>query len=149
MTDGFELAQVNVAVFRKPQDDPANADFVNALDLVNARAEQAPGFIWRLQDETGSAVNFNPSGNPKLIVNLSIWKDIESLRDFAYRQRDHVAVMRRREEWFIPEESGLALWWVRSGDRPDPAAALARLRFLKKHGPSAKAFTFKQQFEPA
>ena len=82
MADGYELAQINVAVFRKPQDDPANADFVNALDEVNAAAEQAPGFVWRLQDESGSAINFKPSGNANLIVNVSVWKDIESLREF-------------------------------------------------------------------
>lgn len=146
MADGYELAQINVAVFRKPQDDPANADFVNALDEVNAAAEQAPGFVWRLQDETGSAINFKPSGNANLIVNVSIWQDVESLRDFAYKQTDHIAIMRRREEWFVPEESGLALWWVKAGERPDPAQALARLRFLKSKGPSEKAFTFAKPF---
>lgn len=149
MVEGFELAQINVAVFRKPQDDPANADFVNALDSVNAAAEQSPGFVWRMQDETGSAINYKPSGNPNIIVNLSVWRDVESLRDFAYRQADHIAIMKRRQEWFVPEESGLALWWVEAGYRPDPAEALARLRFLKKKGPSVKAFTFKEQFEPA
>lgn len=149
MTDEFELAQINVAVFRKPKDDPANLDFINALDDVNAAAEQAPGFIWRLQDESGNSTNFNPSGNPDLIVNISVWQDIEALRNFAYRQTDHIAIMRRRAEWFIAEESGVALWWVKAGDHPDPAAALARLRFLKKRGPSAKAFTFKEQFSPA
>lgn len=148
MTSAFQLAQVNVAVFRKPQDDPANLDFVNALDEVNAAAEQSPGFIWRMQDETGSAINYKPSGNANMIINLSVWRDVETLRDFAYRQTDHIAIMRRRQEWFIPEESGVALWWVKAGDWPDPAEALARLRFLKKKGPSQKAFTFKEQFEP-
>ena len=149
MTDGFELAQVNVAVFLRPQNDPANADFVNALDDVNAAAEQSPGFIWRMQDETGSAINYRPSGNPNKIVNLSVWCDVESLRDFAYRQNDHIAIMKRRDEWFVPGKSGIALWWVKAGYRPDPAEALARLRVLQKNGPSPKAFTFKEQFEPA
>lgn len=148
MTESFELAQINVAVFRKPKDDPANLDFINALDQVNAAAERADGFIWRLQDESGNSTNFNPSGNPDLIVNISVWHDIESLRNFAYRQADHVAIMQRRGAWFIAEESGVALWWVKAGERPDPAAALARLRFLKAKGPSAKAFTFKEQFAP-
>ncbi len=148
MAEVYELAQINVAVFVRPQDDPANADFVNALDDVNAAAEQAPGFVWRLQDETGSAINFKPSGNANMIVNVSVWQDVQSLRDFAYRQTDHIAIMKRREEWFVPEDSGLALWWVKAGYRPDPAEALARLRFLKAKGPSLKAFTFAKSFPP-
>lgn len=146
MAKGFELAQINVAVFRKPKDDPANLDFMNALDRVNAAAENAAGFIWRLQDESGNSTSFNPSGNPDLIVNVSVWQDVESLKNFAYRETEHVAIMRRREEWFVPEESGLALWWVNAGERPDPAQALARLRFLKSKGPSSKAFTFAKPF---
>jgi len=146
VAEGFELAQINAAVFRKPKDDPANLDFMNALDSVNAAAENAAGFVWRLQDESGNSTSFNPSGNPDLIVNISVWQDVESLKNFAYRETEHIAIMRRREDWFVPKESGLALWWVNAGERPDPAQALARLRFLKSKGPSPKAFTFAKPF---
>lgn len=146
MAEGYELAQINVATFRAPKDDPINQPFMDALDEVNAAAEAAPGFVWRLKDESGNSTDFNPSGNPQLIINFSVWKDIESLRNFAYRQKDHIAIMQRRDEWFIAEESGLALWWVKMGEYPDPAQALARLRFLRKHGPGEKAFTFAQPF---
>lgn len=62
----------------------------------------------------------------------------------------NVTVFRKpQEEWFIPERSAMALWWPKSGSRPKPAEALARLRFLREKGPSPKAFTFKEQFEPA
>jgi hypothetical protein len=46
----YHLAQVNVGRFIKPVEDPANADFVNALDQITALAEASPGFVWRHWD---------------------------------------------------------------------------------------------------
>ena len=46
----FQLAQLNIAKMRETLESPLMADFVNALDRVNALAEQAPGFVWRLTD---------------------------------------------------------------------------------------------------
>jgi len=43
----YQLAHANIARFRVAQDDPANADFVNSLDRVNAVAESQPGYVWR------------------------------------------------------------------------------------------------------
>ncbi|MEO0440819.1 MAG: DUF3291 domain-containing protein [Pseudomonadota bacterium] len=147
---GYHLAQVNVAIFRRPKDDPVNKDFIDALDRVNAAADAAPGFVWRLQDESGNALDV-PAGSsvdPNLVVNLSVWEDVESLRNFVYRQLDHVAVLKRREEWFDSTVSRMALWWIPQGHRPDPAEAIARVRFLEKYGPKAKAFTFQDVFAP-
>jgi len=45
----FQLAQVNFSRLVAPLDTPVLADFVAALDPVNAAADQAPGFVWRLQ----------------------------------------------------------------------------------------------------
>ena len=49
------LAQVNVARLREPLTAPLLADFVRALEPVNALADAAPGFVWRLQTEAGDA----------------------------------------------------------------------------------------------
>ena len=49
------LAQINLARLIAPLDDPRIADFVAQLDTINALAEQSPGFVWRLQDESGNA----------------------------------------------------------------------------------------------
>ncbi|BFM09736.1 DUF3291 domain-containing protein [Halioxenophilus aromaticivorans] len=46
----MSLAQVNIARFILPADDPANQDFANNIDRVNSLAEAAPGFIWRFSD---------------------------------------------------------------------------------------------------
>lgn len=52
----FQLAQVNIARLIAPLDAPALGDFMAALDPVNAAADQAPGFVWRLQTEDGNAL---------------------------------------------------------------------------------------------
>ena len=46
----YQLAQVNIARLLAPLDDPLLADFVANLEPVNALADRADGFVWRLQD---------------------------------------------------------------------------------------------------
>jgi hypothetical protein len=136
----FELAQMNVARLNAPLDSPQLADFVGALDRINAVADAAPGFVWRLQDDTGNATAMQPMGED-IIVNLSVWRDAESLQAFVYRS-DHVGVMRRRREWFEKMDLYLVLWWVPRGHRPAPEEGAARLKLLRSLGPGADAFTF-------
>jgi heme-degrading monooxygenase HmoA len=142
----FELAQVNLARPRAPLDAPLLAEFMAALDPVNARADQAPGFVWRLQDDAGNATGVPVFGDDALIVNLSVWESPEALRDWVYRDPEHLAVMRRRREWFARMETFLCLWWVPAGHRPPVAEAEERLVHLRAHGPSQHAFTFRALF---
>ena len=144
----WRLAQVNIARFRKPVDDPANADFVNALDHVNALAEASPGFIWRLTGEGNDATDIRPYEDPNMAINLSVWESIDALAAFVYRNMDHRGVMRRRREWFEEREVYMALWWVPAGTLPTVEDAKAKLELLERLGPTAEAFTFKQPFAP-
>ena len=136
----FELAQMNVARLKAPLDSPQLADFVGALDRINAVADAAPGFIWRLQDDSGNATALQPMGED-IIINVSVWRDAEALQAFVYRS-DHAGVMRRRREWFEKMELYLVLWWVPRGHRPTPEEGIARLDALRSRGPSESAFTF-------
>ena len=78
-----------------------------------------------------------------LIVNMSVWESAEALADFTYRS-DHLAVMRRRREWFEGmAEAHLVLWWVPAGHAPDVEEAKERLDLLRRIGPSPEAFTFR------
>ena len=86
-----QLAQLNVARLRNPLDHPDLAPFVEALDAVNAVADVAPGFVWRLQEESGNATGLRPWGE-EMIVNLSVWEDVESLKDYVYSGA-HAAVL--------------------------------------------------------
>ncbi|MFI8513266.1 DUF3291 domain-containing protein [Streptomyces sp. NPDC085460] len=140
------LAQLNVATLRHPLDDPRIAPFVEALDPVNAAADGAPGFVWRLVGEgAGDATGLRPAGED-VIVNLSVWETQDALWDFAYRS-GHLDVMRRRREWFQRHvEAHLVLWWVPAGHVPTVAEALERLAELRENGPSPRAFTFASSY---
>lgn len=142
----WELAQVNVARLRAPIDAPEIADFVAALDPVNALADAAPGFVWRLQTEDGDATAIRPFPDDLMIVNLSTWASLEALADFVYRS-DHREVMVQRRQWFENlREVFLALWWVPVGHRPTVEEARERLVLLEEHGPTGDAFTFRRPF---
>ena len=138
------LAQINVATALDDLTSTTMADFVANLESINALAEASPGFIWRLKDESGDATDIHVSGDPRLIINVSVWQDLESLRAFAF-QGEHANIMKRRKEWFKPNtEPYLALWWLEDGEpMPRAEAALARLKYLSRYGPSAKAFGWK------
>ena len=51
----FHLAQINVARLKAPIDSPLLAGFVARLDEINALADTAEGFVWRLQSPEGEA----------------------------------------------------------------------------------------------
>ncbi|MCT4351583.1 DUF3291 domain-containing protein [Streptomyces sp. Je 1-79] len=140
------LAQLNVATLRHPLDDPRVAPFVEMLDPVNAAADGAPGFVWRLVEEgAADATGLRPAGED-VIVNLSVWETQEALWDFAYRS-GHLEVMRRRREWFERHvEAHLVLWWVPAGHLPSVGEAMERLADLRERGPSPYAFTFASSY---
>src|SRR3954452_6212789 len=148
MTAAFHLAQVNISRLLAPLDSELLSDFVAALEPVNARADTASGFVWRLQTEDGDATGIRVFDDAQLIVNLTLWTDLESLGDFVYGQ-SHAAVMRGRRKWFErPTEAMVALWWVPAGSLPTPHEAEDRLRTLRGLGPTPAAFTLRTPFPP-
>ncbi|WP_437669400.1 DUF3291 domain-containing protein [Sorangium sp. So ce131] len=141
------LAQVNIALPLEPLDSALLADFVSALDPVNALADAAPGFVWRLKEYGGNATAVRAFGDDRILVNMSVWESAEALSDFVFRNPEHAAVMRRRREWFVPmREAITALWWVPAGHTPTVAEAEERLEHLRRHGPTPRAFTFRHLF---
>jgi len=149
----WELAQVNYARLRAPLDDPALAFFVANLEPVNAAADAAPGFRWRLATEDGDATairafEWDLGDSVGVIVNMSVWDSVESLASFTFGGL-HRAVLRRRREFFehISEPSA-ALWWVPAGQWPTTDDAEARVRHLRRHGPTPTAFTLRSTFPP-
>ena len=143
----FHLAQVNVARLLAPIDSPQLHGFVSRLDEVNALAEAAPGFVWRLTDEASNNATAVPIyEDTTVIVNMSVWESIEALRAFTYSGQ-HLEVFKQRREWFSHlREAATAMWWVPAGHVPDVAEARARLDHLRAHGPSAFAFPFGAPF---
>lgn len=145
----YELAQVNISRLLAPLDSPLLADFVAALEPVNAVADQATGFIWRLQTEDGDATAVRIFDDEWLIINMTVWTSVETLSDFVYDVA-HRPVMSRRREWFErPAEAMTALWWVPAGHRPTVAEAEERLKHLRRNGPTPTAFTMRHTFTPS
>jgi hypothetical protein len=122
--------------------------FVAQLDEINALAERSPGFVWRLQTEDGNATAVQPYADDKsILINLSVWADFDSLREYVFRSA-HAAVMRRRREWFERFEGVyVTLWWVPAGHRPSVPEAVSRIAHMEAHGPTASAFSFAQPFD--
>lgn len=144
----FHLAQVNIGRIRAPMEDPVMAEFKNALDEINALAEASPGFVWRFKDDSGNATSVQVFPDPRLLLNMSVWTDVDALRDYTYRSV-HGKFFARRQAWFEKfAQNHLALWWIPQGHLPTPAEARLRLESLDAHGPTPWAFTFKQAFPP-
>jgi hypothetical protein len=144
----YELAQLNIGIIKGPMGSPIMADFAANLERINALADRSPGFVWRLQGAEGDATAIRPFANEKMLVNMSVWRDLESLSRYVYNSA-HVEIMRRRREWFERmAEAFLVLWWVPTDHRPSVAEAVARLEVLRGKGPTAEAFTFRRAFPP-
>jgi hypothetical protein len=86
---------------KAPVDDPLMEGFTSRLEDLNAIADRAPGFVWRLQTNAGNATYFRPYADDRILMNMS------------------VEMLRRRHLWF-EKSTGmyLALWWVPAGHRP-------------------------------
>jgi hypothetical protein len=145
MTD-FHLAQLNIGRIHAPLGTATMAGFEAMLDPINALADAAPGFVWRLQSDSGNATDFRPFDDDMILMNLSVWTSLEALWDFVYRTA-HLDVMRQRREWFERMvEAYLVLWWLPAGEIPTIAEAVERLRRLREHGSGPEAFTFKEPY---
>ena len=141
----YELAQLNIARMVAPLESPEMNDFVGNLDYINGLAEQSPGYVWRLQTEDGNATALRPFGE-NMLVNLSVWKDVESLGGFVY-QSAQIEIMRRRKEWFKnTPEAFMVLWWIPVSHIPTVDEAKVRLDHLRVNGSGPTAFTFSKAY---
>jgi Domain of unknown function (DUF3291) len=150
----YVLAQVNIGRLLAPIDSPLIADFVAALDPVNAVADGAPGFLWRLQTEDGNATavgGFEQDGAGSgggIVINMSVWESVEALAAYAYGDA-HIAMLRRRRAWFEKmRDAYAALWWIPRGHIPTVAEAEDRVSHVRAHGATPYAFTLKRHFPP-
>jgi len=142
----WHIAQINVGTTLYATDDERLAGFMSRLDAVNRLADESPGFVWRLQSDSGNATDIDVGGDPNFIINMSVWASIDALFDFVYKTA-HRDVMIRRREWFRrPDGAYQALWWVPAGHRPTPEEGLRRLDELRRNGPTAEAFSFRNTF---
>ena len=149
MTEEFHLAQANIAYMRAPMDDPVMADFVARIEALNKLADEASGFVWRLDADEGDDACVALFSGAHVLFNLSVWESVEALEAYVY-QSDHIQAVRKRAEWFErPARSPLVLWWIDAGHIPTQQEAEQRFELLWKNGPTEDAFTFRKRFEIA
>ena len=142
----YHIAQINIARMLAPTDDPLMAEFVAQLAPVNALADQSPGFVWRLQSESGDATSIKVYDDDFIIVNLTVWESVDALREYVYKSA-HQGVLRDRKRWFEKFDGPYyALWWVPAGHYPSTEEGKERLDYLREHGDTAYVFSFKNVF---
>lgn len=146
----YQLAQINIGRLIAPIDDPRIAEFVAQLEPINAIADRARGFVWRLQSASGNATDIAYNDDPFIMVNMSVWESLEALREYAYKS-DHMKVLRERAKWFVKmDKPHYCLWWVPAGHIPTVAEGRERLEHYQKNGATPYSFWFSQEFpEPA
>ncbi len=145
----YHLAQINIAQALDSMESETMKGFVDRLDEINTIADNAPGFVWRLQSEEGDATAISAFDNPLLLINMSVWENIESLRAYVYKSF-HVELIRDRDAWFDKMlQAHQALWWIPTGHIPTIEEGKLKLDHLQQHGPTETAFTFAKPHEPS
>jgi hypothetical protein len=141
--EGHNLAQLNIGRLIAEPDDPRVAEFMAAIDRVNAIGKRSPGFVW-IMSGSGAPNTGNTEttldGDPRFVSNLTVWEDVASLENFVWNTV-HRQFYERRAEWFeVLGRMHFVLWWVPAGHIPTLDEALARLDHLNAHGDTDHAF---------
>jgi hypothetical protein len=140
------LAQINIALAKAEMNSEIMDGFVSRLDEINETAAKAEDFVWRLQSEEGDSTAIRVFDKPLLLVNMSVWKSIDALKNFVYKSA-HVELIRDRQAWFHKYvEAHQALWWVPAGHIPTIEEAKEKLEAIQKQGPTSSAFHFGKPF---
>jgi hypothetical protein len=145
-----QLAQLNIADAQHPVDSEAMIGFTGRVDAINALADRAPGFVWRMTDDgpEDGALSLRMEGlGPETLVNMSVWESVEALYHFIY-QTAHAKVMRGKDDWFnAMPVAHMVLWWVEDDHIPDLNEAREKLDLLRTKGPTPDAFSFALPFD--
>ena len=149
MEQQYHLAQFNLAIPVAPLNSPEMVEFMNGLATINSLAEESTGFVWRLKgDDDSNSTDCTSEEFPNAILTLSVWKDLDSLKEFVYKSH-HASYMAKRSQWFVKHDNDTpyqVLWWVQDGHTPTIIEAVNKLKHLKEYGPSRDAFTFRTSF---
>ncbi len=144
----YQLAQFSISLAKYPLDDPRMDGFTNQLQEINQLADGRDGFIWRLQSDAGDATAFRGYDNPMVLLNMSVWDSLKSLREFVFKSA-HSGPYRAARSWFHELQGPVtALWWVEAGHQPTVEEGVARLEAVKYLGSTDYAFAFRGACPP-
>ncbi len=152
----YVLSQINIAQPVSSLQSKQLQGFVSRLDEINALADRSEGFVWRLQDEAGVATSVQSDSCPDAIINMSLWRDIESLRAYVF-ETAHLEVLQMKSQWFVRRsDTTAAMWWrpnhqvsgraAQAGASGPPTVdeGMAKLAELEQRGSTPFAFSFGQ-----
>lgn len=146
----MHLAQLNIADAKFETDRPEMHGFTSRIEAINALADRANGFVWRMVDygpEDGALSLRMEGQGPMTLVNMSVWESVEALYQFVY-QTAHAKVMRGKPDWFSDmPKTHMVLWWVEDGHTPDLNEARQKLDLIRASGPTPDAFSFTVPFD--
>jgi len=97
----YHLAEINIALPVEPLDSPRLAEFVAALEPINALADESPGFVWRLQTEDGDATAIRVLDDERL---RHLQANGPTAHAFTFRTPfpSPDGVVATDDEWFCP-----------------------------------------------
>lgn len=144
----FHMAPLNLARIKQPKDHWQNQGFIKNLVIVNVHAEAHSGFTWRLVGDETAQANDDSLDDPFRIANLTVLENIESFVSSVFRNKQHRAVLRCRDEWFTSLEFSLELGWIPGGRLPTLVEAQVKLALVESPGPLPATFIFKNSFPP-
>ena len=134
------IAELNVGRAAHDLDDPRMAGFMDNLVRINALAERSKGFVWRYKDESGNATSTKIGGDPRAILNLSVWETAADLEAYVFGTV-HARFYARKAEWFEAlSQAHFVMWPVEAGEIPTVEDALARLDEFRRTGPTDRCF---------
>lgn len=135
------LCQFNIGQIRYPLTDKRMKGFVENVDRVNRLADESPGFIWRLQDSSGHAMNMRVYDDPTILPNLTMWFDLRCLKDFL-NLTIHKKFFDNRRKWFLPLEAPNIMWWGDDDNKPTLLEGVKRRDYYLNNGETEHAWTF-------
>jgi hypothetical protein len=150
MSSTFQLAQCNISKLKSELGHISMIEFTSFLEPVNIFADNSKGFVWRLKDPEGLASSRMDEvfEDPMMIINISVWKDIESLNAFTFGTV-HNYFLKNRTKWMDKvEKVQFVMWWIKEGHIPTIEEAKSKLRLLEESGPTLGAFNWQHKFEP-
>ena len=119
-------------------------EFLNSLVEVYRLAEDHPGFLWRIPDDTIAAEITSSGFDNRMSATVSMWKRVDDLHDYTFNSL-HGAYLKRTAEWFDQVDGPqLVVWDIEDDARPSFFEAWERLQHLKQYGPSHRGYGWKR-----
>ena len=145
-----KIAMMTCGLLRVPIDHHDVADFVRRSPAVWEFAATSDGYLGHIDEDPDLRPERFAADDFRLrcAITLSFWRDVDSVRAFAYRSTNHADALHARRRWFLTGEWPTHVaWWFTAGRRPSQAEGVARYERLDFFGPTPYAFDLRHPFD--